>query len=169
MGAGVVDGIAGASHVEEGDPLVAGGDQFALSGLQPIGVCNFDIRAMRSSLWAQCRWPANPRHHAPARLPVGEPKTTGARTWCTATQLRIFEGSSTALAGIWSEQSRRVPTFGTRIWPDVSDRAFHAFAPFRRSAATRRGRLPSSPNVHATSLWQGPGHRAVERRVRTNR
>ncbi len=71
--------------------------------------------------------------------------------------------------GIWSEQSRRVPTFGTRIWPDVSDRAFHALALFRRSAATRRGRSPSSPNVRATSLWQGPGHRAVEKPVRTNR
>jgi len=44
MGARVVDGIAGATNVEEGDPLVPGGDQLGLSGLQVIGVCYFDIR-----------------------------------------------------------------------------------------------------------------------------
>ena len=34
--------------------------------------------------------------------------------------------------------------------------ACHAIALLRRSVATHRGRQPSSPYVHAASLWQGP-------------
>ncbi len=59
MGARVVDGIADPIHVGEGDPLVPGVHHCALSGLQPIGVRDFDIRRKSSveSLSVRCLWP----------------------------------------------------------------------------------------------------------------
>jgi len=85
MDARVVDGIAGATNVEEGDPLVPGGDQLGLSGLQVIGVCYFDIRAMTSSLeslWVRCFWSAKARRRAPA--PIRRPIMMPCEVWYTA-------------------------------------------------------------------------------------
>ena len=44
MGARVGDGLAGATNVEEGEPLVPGTHQLGLSGLQVIGVRYLGIR-----------------------------------------------------------------------------------------------------------------------------
>ena len=84
MGARVGDGIAGATNVEEGEPLVPGTRQLGLSGLQSSAFATLTYAAMRSSLeslWVRCLGPAEARPHAPVPHLVGEPETTGARKW----------------------------------------------------------------------------------------
>ncbi len=58
MGARVVDGIAGATNVEKGDPLIPGVHHRALSGLQLIGVRAFDIHRVGPGVDRRCLAPS---------------------------------------------------------------------------------------------------------------
>ena len=102
MGARDGDGIAGATNVEEGEPLVPGTRQLGLSGLQVIGVRYLDRRRHEGPPWRVCGFDASgllKRVLTPqSRIWSGSQKRQVPAKWCTATQLRISAGSRTALA-----------------------------------------------------------------------